>query len=92
MADDGPVPLDLGNVGTNDAITTQSNQDASNDMSYDDMCAIALKGNTAGQRTARKDQMEQERGIVEKELMNGRLEKEMTEEIKEVKGLQGQQT
>ena len=44
MADDGPVPLDLGNVGTHDAKTTQSDSDKSNDMSYDDVCAIAWKG------------------------------------------------
>ena len=41
MADDGPVPKDLVNVGTHDARTTHSDQDASNDMSYDDACAIA---------------------------------------------------
>ena len=28
------VPMDLGNVGTHDARTTQSDQDANNDMSY----------------------------------------------------------
>ena len=38
MADDGPVPMDLGNVGTHDAKTTQSDHDVSNDMSYDDVC------------------------------------------------------
>ena len=43
-ADDGPVPMDLGNVGTHDARTTQSDQVASNDMSYDDVCAVAWKG------------------------------------------------
>ena len=39
MADDGPVP-DLGNVGTRDAKTTQSDQDTSNDMPYEDVCAV----------------------------------------------------
>ena len=44
MADDGPGPLDLGNVGTHDARTTQSDQDTSNDTSHDDVCAIGWKG------------------------------------------------
>ena len=35
MADDGPVQMDLGNVGTHDAKMTQSNSDTRNDMSYD---------------------------------------------------------
>ena len=33
MGDDGPVPMDLGNVGAYDAKTTQSDSDTSNDMS-----------------------------------------------------------
>ena len=49
MGDDGPVPLDLGSVGTHDARATQSDQDASKDMSYDDVCAIAWKGYEADQ-------------------------------------------
>ena len=32
MADDGPAPMDLGNVGTHDAKMTQSDSDTSNDM------------------------------------------------------------
>ena len=35
MADDGPTPMDLGNVGAYDAKTTQSDSDTSNDMSYE---------------------------------------------------------
>ena len=54
MADDGPVPMDLGNVGTQDARTTQCVQDASNDMSYDEVCAIAWTGNKAGTGTSKK--------------------------------------
>ena len=54
MADDGPVPMDLGTVGTHDARTTQSDQDASNDMSYDDVCAIAWKGYKAGKGAGKK--------------------------------------
>ena len=56
MADDGPVPMDLGNVGTHDARKTQSDQGASNDMSYDDVCAIAWKGYKAGKRAGKKGQ------------------------------------
>ena len=53
MADDGPVPMDLENVGTHHARTTQSDLDASNDMSHDDVCAIAWKeytGKGAGKK------------------------------------------
>ena len=32
MADDGPVPMDLGNVGSHHAKKTQSDTDTSNDM------------------------------------------------------------
>ena len=32
MSDGGPVPMDLGNIGRHDVRTTQSDQDASNDM------------------------------------------------------------
>ena len=41
MADDGPIPMDLGNVGAHDAKMTQSVSDMSDDMSYDDVRAIA---------------------------------------------------
>ena len=41
MADDGPVPLDLGDIDTHDANRTQSDSDTSNDMSYEDVCATA---------------------------------------------------
>ena len=40
----GMVPMYLGNVGTHDAKMTQSDSDMSNDMSQDDMRAIAWKG------------------------------------------------
>ena len=43
MADDAPVPMDLGNVGAYDAKTTQSGSDTSNDMSYEDVCATCLE-------------------------------------------------
>ena len=54
---------------------TQSDSDTSNDMSYDDVCAIAWKGCKAHKGT----------GIVEKELINGRVAEEMTEQRKEVR-------
>ena len=38
MADDGPVPMELGNVGTHDTKTTQNDSDTSSDMSYEDVC------------------------------------------------------
>ena len=44
MADDGPVATDLENVGAQDTQTTQSDSDTSNDMSYEDVCAITWKG------------------------------------------------
>ena len=44
MAHDGRVPVDLGIVGANDTKKTQSDSDTSNDMSYEDVCAIAWKG------------------------------------------------
>ena len=87
MADDGPVPMGLGNVGMHDARTTQSDLDASNDMSHDDECAIAWKWIQSWQRKeqARKDRTEQERGTEGKELMNGRVAKEMMEERREAR-------
>ena len=39
-ADVEPVPMDLGNVGVHDTKTTQGDSDTSNDMSYEDMCAM----------------------------------------------------
>ena len=48
MAEDGPVPWDVGNLDTHDAKTTLSHSDTSNDMSHDDVCAIASKGYRAG--------------------------------------------
>ena len=37
MADDGPVPMKLGNVDSHDTKTTQNDSDTSNDMSYEDV-------------------------------------------------------
>ena len=54
MADDGPVPMDLGNVGTHDTKMTQNDFDTSNDMSYEDVCAIAWKGYKAGKGAGKK--------------------------------------
>ena len=54
MTDGGPVPMDLGNVGAYDAKTTQSDPDASNDMSHEDESAIAWKGYKAGKGAGKK--------------------------------------
>ena len=56
MADDGPVPMELGNVGTHDTKTTQNDSDTSSDMSYEDVCAIAWKGYKAGKGAGKKGQ------------------------------------
>ena len=54
MADDGPVPMDLENVGTHDTKTTQNGSDTRNDVSYEDACAIAWKGYKAGKEAGKK--------------------------------------
>ena len=54
MADDGPVPKDLGNIGTHDTKMTQNDSDTGNDMSYEDVCAIAWKGYKAGKGAGKK--------------------------------------
>ena len=54
MADDGPVPMDQGNVGTHDAKMTQSESDTSNDMSYEDVCVITRKEYKAGKGADKK--------------------------------------
>ena len=83
MAHDGPTPMDLGNVGAYDAKTTQSDPDTSNDMSREDACAIAWKGYKAGKGGGKKGPQGSGTGIVEKELMNGRVAGETTEARKE---------
>ena len=54
IADDGPVPMDLGNVGAYDAKMTQSDSDTSNDMPYEDVCAIAWKEYKDGKGAGRQ--------------------------------------
>ena len=54
MADDRSVPMDLGSVGTHDGKMTQSDSDKSNDVSYDDVCAIAWKVYKAGKGAGKK--------------------------------------
>ena len=54
MADDGPVPLDLGKYRYARAKRTQSDSDTSNDMSYEDVCAIAWKRYKAGKGNGKK--------------------------------------
>ena len=48
MADDCPLPMHLENVGTHDTKMTQGDSDTSNDMSYEDVCAIAWKQGRQG--------------------------------------------
>ena len=54
MADDGPVPMDLGNIGTHDTEMTQNDFDPGNDMSHEDVCAIAWKGHKANKGAGKK--------------------------------------
>ena len=54
MADDGPAPMDLECVGVHAAGMMQGDQDMSNDMSYDDMCAVGWHGYEAGTGTGKK--------------------------------------
>ena len=54
LADNGPTPMDLGNVGAYDAKTTQSDSDTSNDVSHEDVCAIAWKGYKASKEAGKK--------------------------------------
>ena len=75
MADDGPVPMDLRNVGMHDARMMQSDQDMNNDVSFDDMCAIAWKRKQSRQRSR---QTGQGRGTRENELANGCISEETT--------------
>ena len=58
---------------------TQSDPDTSNDMSDDDVCAISWKGTKLAREQVKRDRMDQEHGIVGKELMNGRAAREMME-------------
>ena len=51
VADDGPVPMDLGNVGGYDARMMQSSRDMNNEISFDDMCAIRLERIQSRQRS-----------------------------------------
>ena len=78
MADDGPVPMDMGNVGTHDAKMTQSDSDTANDMSYKDVCAITWKGYKADKGADKKGPNGSGYGIVVKELMSGRVAEQMT--------------
>ena len=81
MADDGPVPMDLGKVSVHGAEMTQGDSDTSNHMSYEDVCPIAWKGQESTERTKRI----RGHGIVEMELMSGRVAEEMTEARKEAR-------
>ena len=54
VADDGPIPMDLGSVGAHDAGMMQGDQEMSNDMSCDDTCAIGRKWYKAGKGAGKK--------------------------------------
>ena len=72
MADDGPAPMDLGNVGTHDTKMTQNESDTSNDMSYEDVCAIAWKGHRAGKGEGKNGSGTWHRGKVADEWTSGK--------------------
>ena len=55
------------------------------DRSCEDVCAIAWKGYKADKGAGRKDQTGRGHGIVEKELMNGRVPEDVTEARKEAR-------
>ena len=78
MADDGPeCHWTLGNVSGHDTKSTQGDSDTSNDMSCEDVCVRSLgEGAKRAREQARRDRMGQDHGIVEKELMNGRVARE----------------
>ena len=89
MADEGPVPMDLGNVSGHDTKSTQGDSDTSNNMSYEDVCATAWKGYKAGKETGKKGPHglgTWHRGKGVDEWPSGRRQERRQE------GLQGQQT
>ena len=72
MSDEGPVPMDLENVGTHGTKMTQNDSETTNDISYEDVAPMPGKDTRPAREQARRDRMDQEHGIVGKELMNGR--------------------
>ena len=85
VADDGPVPMELENFGTHDTKTTQNDSDTSNDMSYEDVRAIAWKGYKAGKGAGKKGPNGSGTWHRGKELMNGRAAKETMDARKEAR-------
>ena len=84
MADDGPEPKDLGNLGAHDVKTTQVIRTRATTC-HTTMCARFFgRGTKRASEQARKDRTDQWRGIVEKELKNARVAEEMTEERMEI--------
>ena len=85
MSDDGPVPMDLGLVGTHDAKKTQSDSDTSNDMIYEDVCNRLER--VQSRQWNGQERIEQAGSVAswKKELMNGRVAEEMTEARKEAR-------
>ena len=87
MADGGPVPMDLGNVSG----MTRSRNRATRTPAMTchlKTCVLSLaKGTMLAREQARRDRMgqDQDHGIVEKELMNGRVARKMMEVRKETR-------
>ena len=77
--------MDLENVSTHDARTTQSDQDASIDMSYDDVCVISWKGNKAGKGAGKKGPNGAGTWYRGKVADEWRVAKETTEERREAR-------
>ena len=70
----------MGNVGSHDVTWTQSDSETSNDMSYENACAIAWKGCKAGKGTGKKGSNgpgvwhREKKGVAGKEMMEARKE------------------
>ena len=85
MADDGPVPMDLGNVSGHDTKSTQVTRTPAMTCHAKTCVLSPGKGTGLAREQARRDRSDQDHGIVEKKLMNGRVAREMTEVRKEAR-------
>ena len=80
IADDGPEPMDLGNVGTRDA------EWFGHEQRHVIRRRLCDRLERVQSRQGSRNRTDQGRGIVEKELMNGRVSEEITEERQSSKG------
>ena len=77
MADDGPVPMDFGNVSRHDTKSTHDGKRRRVPRTRATTCRATMcvrllgKDTKVAKEQARKDQTDQGRGIEEKEQMNG---------------------